>query len=239
MKLLACALLLAAASHAQTVEVASIRPHKPTGNDSSNRQATGGRFTATATSVETLIRSAFAIDPRAIVNAPAWTQTELFDIQATIANHEEINTSQQYGHLLLSLLEQNFGLKYHREQREAPVYWLVLDKPDKPGPNLKPTAGAAVNISMNGGNTVDMRASNTTIDDFAKAIQKRAGRPTEDHTGLTGHYDIQTRWAAEPSPESDDPSLTTALKEQLGLKLQPAKGTVSVVVIDHLDQPAP
>ena len=225
MKLLACALVLATATiHAQTVEVASIRPHKLTGDDSSNRQATGGHFIATATSVETLIRSAFAIDPKAIVNAPSWTQTELFDIQATIANHEEIRTSDQYGRLLLSLLDQSFGLKYHREPREAPIYWLILDKLNKPGHNLKPTAGAAVNISMNGGNIVDMHASNITLDDFAKAIQKRAGRPTEDHTGLTGRYDLQMKWATEPSPESDDPPLSAALKEQLGLKLQPQRG---------------
>lgn len=231
-------LFLATSMHAQTVEVASIHPHKATGDDPSNRQVIGSRLVITATTPQTLIRSAFGIDPKAILNAPAWTESETFDIQATIADHAAVTTPAQFGHLVLSLLEQHFGLKYHREQREAPTYWLVLDKAGKPGPGLVATKpGTPMNISMNGGNRIDMRATNITLNDFAKAIQKRAGRPTEDHTGIPGSYDLHLQWATDPSPESDDPTLPTVLKEQLGLKLQPAKGQVDVIVVDAIHQP--
>lgn len=241
-----CALLLALivpTLHAQTksihVEVAVVHPHKPTGDDPSSRQVIGGRFVATATTVQTLIRTAFGIDPSAIVNAPAWTENELFDMQATIADHAEITTPEQFQQLMLSLLQDQFGFRFHRDQREGPVYWLVLDKPGKIGPALKETKpGTRMNISMNGGRSIDMRVANISMTDFAKSMQKSAGRTIEDRTGLTGKYDFQIRWATDPSPESDDPTLFTVIREQLGLRLQSAKGPVDIIVVDNVTHPA-
>lgn len=245
MRLSTCAVFLALVVpvlHAQTqpirVEVAAVHPHKLTGDDPSNRQVIGGRFVATATSVQTLIRSAFGIDPKAIVNAPAWTESELFDMQATIADHAEITTPEQYQQLLLSLLKDQFGFQFHRDQREGAVYWLVLDKPGKTGPALKETKpGTPMNMSMNGDRRIDMRVTNASMTDFAKSIQKRAGRTIEDHTGLAGRYDFQIRWATDPSPESDDPTLFAVIREQLGVRLQPAKGPIDVIVVDNVTHP--
>lgn len=232
-------LFLAHTLPAQTVEVASIRPHKSTGDDPSNRNVLpGGRFVATATSVQTLIRSAFGMDYRAILNAPAWTESELFDITATTNEHQDITKPEQYSRLLLSLLETQFGLRYHKDQREGSVFFLVLDKPGKLGPLLRPSApGTQLNLSMNGDRSIQLHATNLTMYDFAKSLQKRAGRTIEDHTGLTGGYDFQIQWAPDPSPESDAPSLPTVLKEQLGLKLQPAKSQIEVVIIDAITRP--
>lgn len=241
-----CALLFALTVptlHAQIqpihVEVAAVHPHKPTGDDPSNRQIIGGRFVATATSVQTLIRSAFGIDPNAIVNAPAWTESELFDMQATIADHAQITTPEQFQQLMLSLLQDQFGFRFHRDQREGPIYWLVVDKPGKIGPALKETKpGTVMNISMNGGRRIEMRVANVSMNDFAKSIQKRAGRTIEDHTGLTGNYDFQIHWADDPSPESDDSTLFTVIREQLGLRLQSAKGPIEIIVVDNVTHPA-
>jgi uncharacterized protein (TIGR03435 family) len=232
-------LFLATTLHAQTVEVASIHLHKSTGDDPSNRNVLpGGRFVATATSVQTLIRSAFAMDYRAIVNAPAWTENETFDIQAITTDHADIKTPEQYSRLLLSLLETQFGFHYHREQREGPVFWLTLDKPGTLGPALKPsTPGAPLNLSMNGDRRIQMRATNITMNDLAKSLQKRAGRTIEDRTGLTGGYDFQIAWAPDPSADSDDPGLPTVLKEQLGLKLLSTKGPIETVVVDAINRP--
>ncbi|MEZ2348180.1 TIGR03435 family protein [Terriglobus sp. RCC_193] len=240
-----CALFFAfaiPALHAHTqpihIDVAAVHPHKSTGDDPSNRQVIGGRFIATATSVQTLIRTAFGIDPKAIVNAPAWTESELFDMQATIADHAEITTPEQFQQLILSLLQDQFGFRFHREQREGPVYWLVVDKPGKTGPALKETKpGTPMNMSMNGDRRIDMRVTNASMTDFAKSIQKRAGRTIEDHTGLSGRYDFQLRWATDPSPESDDATLFAVIREQLGLRLQSAKGPIEVIVVDNVNRP--
>ena len=139
---------------------------------------------------------------------------------------------------MLSLLETQFGLKYHREPREAPVFFLVLEKSGKLGTGLKPSSpGTPFSLSMNGDRLIQMRATNITMNDFAKSLQKRAGRTVEDHTGLTGTYDLQIAWTPEPSPDTETPSLPTVLKEQLGLKLQAAKGRVDALVVDAISRP--
>ena len=66
-----------------------------------------------------------------------------------------------------------------------------------------------------------------------------------DRTGLTGEYDIQMNFVADPSAsvkpgseaEPTGPSFVTALQEQLGLRLEPAKGPVQFLVIDRVERP--
>ena len=78
-----------------------------------------------------------------------------------------------------------------------------------------------------------------------------SNRLVQDKTGLAGDYDWTLKWTPAPmnSPSSPDgaappaedpstPSLFTALQEQLGLKLEPQKDTVEIVVIDHVEQPS-
>jgi len=83
-----------------------------------------------------------------------------------------------------------------------------------------------------------MMASKMSMADFAAALRRQTGRPVEDHTGLKGNFDFQIEWAPEETPDSADPSLLTALKEQLGLKLQSAKGTVETLIIDQIARPS-
>jgi uncharacterized protein (TIGR03435 family) len=58
-------------------------------------------------------------------------------------------------------------------------------------------------------------------------------RDVLDDTGLTGMYDIKLQWS-----DSTGPSLFTALEEQLGLKLNSAKGPVKTLVVDHVERPS-
>lgn len=89
-----------------------------------------------------------------------------------------------------------------------------------------------------------------SIANLTQALSGRVGRPVTDHTGLTGNYDINLEWTpglvAEPAPTNgvvtvatpgDSVSLFTALQEQLGLKLESARGPVDVLVIDHVERP--
>jgi uncharacterized protein (TIGR03435 family) len=116
-------------------EVASIRPQQ------SRRRRTlqppvlpGGRFVATATTVRTLIRIAFGTDDNRISGAPSWTDNETFDINATTVNHAEVTTPQQFQQLILSLLEDRFQLKFHREQKEAPSTGSNSTSPENSAP---------------------------------------------------------------------------------------------------------
>jgi uncharacterized protein (TIGR03435 family) len=222
-------------------EVASIHPHRFAGDEPSDRRVfPGGRFVATATTVRTLVRIAFGTDDNRMSRAPSWIDNEAFDINATTADHAEVTTPQQFQQLILSLLEDRFQLKFHREQKEGPVYWLELDKPGKLGPALKvSTPESQPNMSTNSnGSRAVMKASKTSMIDIAAALRRQAGRPIEDHTDLEGNFDFQIEWAREETPDSVDPSLNTVLKEQLGLKLQSAKGTIEILVIDQIAHPS-
>lgn len=222
-------------------EVASIRPHRFAGDEPSDRRVfPGGRFVATATNVRTLLRIAFGTDDVRMSGAPGWIDSETFDINAITADHAEIDNSSQFQRLILSLLEDRFQLKFHREQKEGPVFWLELDKPGRPGPGLRPsTPESQPNLSTNsnGGRAV-MKASKMSMTDIAAALRRQAGRPVEDHTGIGGSFDFEIAWAPEETPDSIDPSLNTVLKEQLGLKLQPARGTIEILVIDQIAHPS-
>ena len=75
-------------------------------------------------------------------------------------------------------------------------------------------------------------------------MQGLIDRPVIDRTGLGGTYDFDLRFAASslaaPSPDvSELPSVFTAVQEQLGLKLEPSRGPVEVLVIDSVERPAP
>jgi uncharacterized protein (TIGR03435 family) len=152
----------------------------------------------------------------------------------------EIKTPLQLQQLILSLLEDRFQFKFHREQKEGPVYWLELDKPGKPGPALKPsTPDSQPNMSTNSnGSRAEMKVSKMSMADVADRLRRQSGRPVEDHTNLKGDFDFQIEWAPEETPDSANPSLFTVLKEQLGLKLQSAKGTIETLVIDQISHPS-
>lgn len=94
-----------------------------------------------------------------------------------------------------------------------------------------------MSTNSNGAKSV-MKVSKMSMVDVAAALRRQSGRPVEDHTGLIGPFDFQIEWAPEETPDSTDASLFTVLKEQLGLKLRPAKGTDEILVIDHIAEPS-
>jgi uncharacterized protein (TIGR03435 family) len=69
------------------------------------------------------------------------------------------------------------------------------------------------------------------------------GREVLDKTGLTGSYDFKLEWAAgndgNPPPDSNQPGLFTAVQKQLGLKLEPQKAPMEILVVDHAEKPSP
>ena len=78
------------------------------------------------------------------------------------------------------------------------------------------------------------------MSDLADALSDEAGRKVIDKTGLTGHADITLKWSDEIAMQqggSDVISIFTAVEDQLGLKLQPSKGPVDTLVIDHAEMP--
>ena len=222
-------------------EVATIRPHKFAGDEPSDRRMLpGGRFVATATTVRTLLRIAFGAAASGISGVPGWVDTDLFDINGSTVDHGEVKTPEQFQELILSLLEERFQLKFHMDEKTTAVYWLELDKAGKTGPGLRPSgADAQPNMSnSSNGSRATMKVSKASMNDVAAALTRQAGRPVEDHTDLKGDFDFEIAWTPDGAVEPAEPPLVTVLKEQLGLKLQSAKGATKVVVVDQIAHPS-
>jgi uncharacterized protein (TIGR03435 family) len=90
--------------------------------------------------------------------------------------------------------------------------------------------------------------SDDTIPLLARELAQSQGRVVVNRTGLTGRYDLTLRWTPDDAPPpllngapdpNAPPGLFTAIQEQLGLKLESAKGPVEVLVIDKIEQPTP
>lgn len=89
-----------------------------------------------------------------------------------------------------------------------------------------------------------------TMEEFARFLSAEMGRPVTDSTGLTGKYDMLLSWATEgmrmaapPAdgaanpPEAADPLPTLVQAVQgLGLKLEPKKGPIEILVVDHMEK---
>ncbi len=93
-------------------------------------------------------------------------------------------------------------------------------------------------------------AADSGLASLSGRLSAIVGRTVIDKTGLTGRFDVHLQWsdeglsarpgdAVEPNPSDDGnrPSLFTAVQEQLGLRLESAKGPVDVLVIDHVEKP--
>jgi uncharacterized protein (TIGR03435 family) len=189
-----------------------------------------------------------------------YTTADRFDI---VAKADGDLTREQLPAALQKLLADRFKLVVHRDTRQLPVYHLVFARTDRRfGPKLRPSdvdcsdvnAPAAKNddgTSKCGFRRLPGKATGrATMADLAGRLLNSAvddHRPVEDHTGLTGTFEFDLEWTpaapvpadAPPSPAVDPTgaSLFTAVREQLGLKLEPGKQSIDILVVDHAEHP--
>jgi hypothetical protein len=141
-----------------------------------------------------------------------------------------------------------------RETREGAVLALVRARTDgAPGTQLgltsldcsKPEAcGLISTVDGNGG---VLRGGGQTMTDLAENLTGRVNQPVIDRTGLTGRYDFVLRWTPDnfqnatgkSGPSTDGTPIVTALREQLGLKLEPQRAPVEFLIIDRIERPSP
>ena len=261
MLLLAVVLLIAASAHGQNnggssaqveasgklpvYDVVSIKPNK-TGSGSSSSHTTVDRFSATNISLVQLLRRAYDIREDLISGVPGPIASARFDIEAKIVDRDpdalKRPNGRQTGQMLLPVLAERFQLKAHTETKILPVYELVVAST---GPKLTTTAGggkegSGTNVNGNGKETT-LKATDIPMASLADTLSGQVNRTVIDKTGLAGHYDLGLNWASDEINDAQanaGPSIFTALQEQLGLKLQPAKGPVVTLVVDHVEMPS-
>ncbi len=222
-------------------EVASIREHKGT-YTRVGVFISGPRVTIEAYGLLGLIMDAYQLNESVqISGGPSWmsSDSDRFDITA-IAPGEGAPTKDNISLMLRMLLADRFQLKVHRDTQERPVYALVVGKN---GPKLKESApNRESSVTAGGGRTAQITMANVTMERLAIQLSSGLDRPVVDKTGLTGHYDVKLNWIPEfagpPPPGSDGVNIFTAVQEQLGLKLQPQKVPIEILVIDHVEKPS-
>jgi uncharacterized protein (TIGR03435 family) len=215
-------------------EVASVKPAAAEGFFTMNFLP-GGGISARNMTVHNLLRNAYGLQDYQISGGPGWIDSAGFDIQARAAASPSEPTREQVRGMMQALLADRFHLVVHREIRQLPIYTLAVGKG---GPRLQ-----AADIDLGPpksmiGQMVVRRMSMTTLGDILAFDLKR---PVKDETGLEGEFAFKLEWTPglgeSDSGPSSRPSLFTAVKEQLGLKLESAKGPIDVLVIDSVEKP--
>lgn len=234
----------------QSFEVASIKPNGSGDNRIMIRVLPGGRFTATGVTAKQLISQAYNLREFQISGGPGWIYSDRFDINAKAEGLPERMAPDQLRPLLRSLLEERFSLKTHTENKDMPIYALMVGKS---GPKLKANEGSEAPMIRLGRGQIDSKKTSMSM--LAQHLAMQLGRKVVDKTDLPGEYDILLEWTPEPGqgsgpftgPPSPDalpaadslgPTLFTALQEQLGLRLESQKGPVEVLVIDGVEKPS-
>jgi uncharacterized protein (TIGR03435 family) len=278
-----------AAGGKMAFEVATIKPAEPGKRIEANVGLNvddepiprGGRLLVQGT-LPSLIEFAYKIlstreqQDAMLAHLPKWVAGDSFVIEAKAEGNP---TKDQMRLMMQSLLADRFKLALHFETREMPALALVLDKPGRIGPRLRPhTEGLPCDAKWTpppdpsspsvvpggfmpfcGANALMFTPHHSflvggrgvTLQYIANYIPQWQGfgRPVVDRTGLSGTYDF----SLDSMPERNDPStpgtdaqldtgaptFLAALKEQLGLKLQPTRARIQVPVINHVEQPSP
>jgi uncharacterized protein (TIGR03435 family) len=226
-----------------TYDVVSIKAHPPDAATSWGMGSTVDGFSGTNLTVKMLIFNAY--DLRAddqLIGLPKWANSDSFDIQAKMDDDVAAafhKLSREEGEkqrrlMMQQLLADRFQLKVHHEMKELSIYNLVVSKS---GPKLKePAADAKGSTWWTDGQFSGDRAETALL---VYALSHELSRTVIDKTRLTGQYAISLKWTPENKQETADsgPSIFAALDEQLGLKLESAKGPVDTVVVDHIERP--
>ena len=247
---LALFLLIALATWAQepVFEVASVKPSQSAREGSSIRN-NPGRFETVNTTLAKLIQYALPARDFQVVGGPGWVRDAGFDIVASTGQSDSDvkNQAERIARIrarLRQLLEDRFQLQLQEEQREMPVYGLGVEKGGVRMNTVQPLG----NVNLNGGAAGStLSGKGMTMPRLAEILSGIANRPVNDETGLSGAYDVELQYSLEmAAPEAGAPakdaspaypSLFTALKEQLGLRLTGRKGTAPVWVVVRAEKP--
>jgi len=196
------------------------------------------------------------------LSAPDWLSNDRFNVVAKVP---EGATKEQFRLMLQDLLRERFKLVVHRAQKEMQAYELTVlkngskltqsgDDPDQnPAafptgpPKLDPDGFPAIPAGRSPYMAImydraRWRAVSTSMDEFATSLAVQLGRPVTNATGLKGKYDFTLSWvSSQLRTQADDsntagPDLFRAVQEQLGLKLDPKKAPVEMLIVDHIER---
>ena len=246
-------------------EVASIKPHKDDGTNSSMVGSTADGYRAINVTMQNTVLNAFSTGLQIqITGGPAWMNDTRYDIEAKfvpeVADALKKLTADDRSfvrrYMMQQVLKERMNFEAHVDTKEVPAYDLMVGKN---GPKMKasdPNASGNGSMSMrpDQGKTV-LTGKGLAMVNLARNLSGAAGRPVFDKTGLTGLYDFTLEYAREQNLSTSapadgatgntialpsdpaGPTVMAALEDQLGLKLVPSRGPMQVVVIERMEKP--
>jgi uncharacterized protein (TIGR03435 family) len=253
---LCCGIAIAQVSTPPTFDAASIK-RSASDSETFMKAHPGGRLELSRVTLGTLAALAYRLQPFQVSGGPAWARSEYFNVNTIAARNP---SEDQLLLMMQALLAERFFLKVHFETAERPVYLLVASKPGgrnppglqvstegscvkiDPGSLPDPNACGSIGMGVN-----HLEAHEVSMTRFAEALARALDRKVIDRTGRTENFNVSLRWLPDehqtlPSSDAitlppDTPSIFTALKEQLGLRLESSKAPVELLVIDHAERP--
>lgn len=235
--------------------VVSIKPSPDNNPGMVIRQLPNGGYSSQKITLGALLTSAYGVSPDRIIGMPNWGKTDRYDIEARYEPHDQ--AAPQLNVLLQGMLRDRFGLVAHAEKRDFPVYLLrTVDKDGKSGPGLKPSkANCEDAAAANSARESKVRAADgaplcgaverpdafigggVTMDTLARSLRIPAGRDVVNQTGLDGFWEFALEFAPAGDTTGEKPSVFTALRDELDLKLESGTAALDVLVIDSVAHP--
>lgn len=251
-------------------EAASIRPSSPGGLPFSGTTLQGNRLRETKVTLLALIRSVHHGDgftsEQQFAGGPDWIRTERWDVEAVATITP---TRAQFNDMMRNLLADRFKVRVRREQRELPVFALLVARDDrrlgpsltivnvdctaykdafnrlqssstprpKPGEPLRPITCDTTLSSGPQGTHASGRA--IALSQLTQMLTPYFDAPVLDRTGLSGQYDYDLDFVSNPlaADPAAGTSLPTALREQLGLRVERGRAPIDVLVIESAERP--
>jgi uncharacterized protein (TIGR03435 family) len=227
------------ASRAQEFEVATVRKSPPPEGDTININLgnfRNGRLTFANASLSDCLKYAYNIASDAQLAGPDWIKSK--DVRFDIVAQPPANTPrEQLPPMLQTLLADRLKLVLHHEQRVLPFLALVQGKNGPKFHEAKADAAPDTGFTV-GGRIVRNQISMQML---ALLLSRFERQTVLDMTGLRGFFEVRLEWTPDDgrTPAAADtggPSLYTAVQEQLGLKLEPRKGPVEVLVVESAEK---
>jgi uncharacterized protein (TIGR03435 family) len=259
--------LVACYAGAQAFEVASVKRCQ-NGESPGGGDPDPGRLHLGCVTTANLIRLAYLVFPTGQPNAPVspsvfqapisggppWIDSDRYTVDAKSA--EPVNVEMMKGPMMQSLLEERFSLKIHWETKQRDIFELIAARS---GPNLQrakeggcvvsdrnhplptPAPGEAAPVlcgvlrrNASGGFDV----ASVTMADLCRQSSAYADREIVDKTGIVGVFDVHVDLNPADIAPDDDGSVIAAAVKKLGLQMRPAKGSVQLLMIDHVEKPS-
>ena len=222
---LVVSVLIASEAGAQEGALASVKP-SDSGGGPSGAGVQNGRWTGNNLSLKSYIQMAYGVSDFQIAG-PDWIGSERYDISAKVAE----GADDQTGPMLQAILADRFKLLIHRDSRAVRIFELRVAAS---GLKVGETPGSVTALTDSGAGRLTARGA--SMAHFAEVLSRETGLPVVDRTRLRGLYDFKLEWKPD---EASPASLIQAIQEQLGLRVDPNRVQIGVLVVDNAERVKP